>query len=235
MQSEQIAELATALAKVQGDIEHASKDSVNPFHKSKYADLANVWEACRQQLSSNGLSIVQLPNGIEDNCLILDTTMLHSSGQWISSRIKMPMQKQDPQGYGSTLTYARRYALAAIVGVYQDDDDAEGAGKEPIQPQNKPTNTNIPVQQNKPATSQPVKPQEQPSKISDSQVKSLYIKCTKEGLTQEDVHGLMGWKYGVESAKDLLIPDFAGIMNNISKLWAEYVAEQTKKDGMNNE
>lgn len=141
------------------------------------------------------------------------------------------MQKQDPQGYGSTLTYARRYALAAIVGVYQDDDDAEGAGKKPVQQQNKPTNTNTPVRQNKPATQQAPKPQEQPTKISEGQVKSLYIKCTKEGLTQDDVHGLMKWKYGVDSAKDLLIPDFAGIMNNISKLWAEYVLDQSKKDG----
>jgi len=233
MKSEQLNELATALAKAQGEITHAVKDSVNPFHKSSYADLASVWDACRKPLAENGLSIVQLPNGIEDNCLILDTTMLHSSGQWISSKIKMPMQKQDPQGYGSTLTYARRYALAAIVGVYQDDDDAETTKKPTTTntQQNKPTNTNTQASTQKPVTSQPVNPQEQPAKITDAQVKSLYIKCTKEGLSQEDVHGLMKWKYGVESAKDLLIPDFAGIMNNINKLWTDYIAEQSKKDG----
>lgn len=221
------------MAKAQGAIAHASKDSENPFHKSKYADLANVWEACRKQLSENGLSVVQLPDGLEDNCLILDTTLMHSSGQWISSRIKMPMAKQDPQGYGSTLTYARRYALAAIVGVYQDDDDAEAGKKQPQQgntQQNKSTNTNVSAQAQKTATSQQTKPQEQPTKVTEAQVKSLYIKCTKDGLSHDDVHSLIKWKFKIESAKDLLIPDFAYLMNNISKTWTDYIAEQSKTE-----
>jgi hypothetical protein len=232
MESEQINELATALAKVQGSIEHASKDSVNPFHKSKYADLASVWEACRKQLSSNGLSIVQLPNGLEDNCLILDTKLLHSSGQWISSRIKMPLSKLDPQGYGSTLTYARRYALAAIVGVYQDDDDSESGTKRTPQTDSKQqkthTDTNMPTATEKTTTTQPAKSQEQSAKVSEGQVKSLYIKSTKEGLTHDDVHMLIKWKYKIESAKDLTVSEFVNIANNLSKLWAEFVAEQSK-------
>ncbi|MBP2660324.1 MAG: superfamily protein [Firmicutes bacterium] len=231
--SEQTNELAVSLAKVQGSITHAVKDSENPFHKNKYADLASVWEACRKQLAENGLSIVQLPDGLEDGCLILDTTMLHTSGQWISSRIKMPLQKQDPQGYGSTLTYARRYALAAMVGVYQDDDDAnEGTiPKSQSKQQNKPTNTNIPTAPQKPSTTQATKPQSEPTKATDGQVKSLYIKCTKEGMSQDDVHQLIEWKYGIKSAKDLLIPDFAYLMNNITKAWSDYVEYQSKKDG----
>ena len=222
--SESINELAKSLAIVQGQLTHASKDAENPFHKSKYADLASVWESCRKPLAENGLSIVQLPDGLEDNCLILETTMLHTSGQWISSRIKMPMQKQDPQGYGSTLTYARRYALAAIVGVYQDDDDAEGAKKQ------QPTQIKPNVQTNtqKPATSQATKPQGEITKVNDGQVKSLMAKATKEGLTTDDMTGLIGWKYGVAEVKDLLIPQFAQMMNNLSIVWGEYVAEHSK-------
>lgn len=224
MKSDQIAELATALAKVQGNISHAVKDAENPFFKNKYADLASVWEACRTQLSENGLSIVQLPNGLEDGCLVLDTTMLHSSGQWISSRIKMPLSKSDPQGYGSTLTYARRYALAAIVGVYQDDDDAEGAKK----PQQTATKPNVQTITQKANAAQATKPQSDPVKISDMQVKSLIAKYTKEGLTAEDFTGLIGWKYGVKEAKELVVPQFAQIMNSLHVVWGEYVAELSK-------
>lgn len=222
--SEQINELAVALAKTQGTLLHAKKDSENPFHHNKYADLSSVWEACRKPLAENGLSIVQLPDGLEDGCLILETTMLHTSGQWISSRIKMPMQKQDPQGYGSTLTYARRYALAAIVGVYQDDDDAEGA-KKPQQTQNK---ANVQTNTQKANASQATKPQGDPVKINNGQVKSLLAKATKEGLTNNDLLQIVKWKYKVELVEQLMIPDFAYLMNNMPKAWSEFLADQTK-------
>lgn len=126
--SEQINELATALAKAQGQTEGAKKDSANPFFKSKYADLASVWGACRQQLSSNGLSITQCPEE-SDNGIAVETMLLHSSGQWIKSRYTMPVSKVDAQAVGSAITYARRYSLAAIVGIAPEDDDGNAAVK----------------------------------------------------------------------------------------------------------
>ena len=130
-QSESIKELATALAKAQGELTHASKSSVNPHFKSKYADLASVWEACREPLSSNGLSVAQFPSEFQNNIMTLTTRLMHSSGEWLEQTMSAPVSKPDPQGIGSCLTYMRRYALASVVGVYQDDDDANSASYAP--------------------------------------------------------------------------------------------------------
>lgn len=124
-QSEQINELMTALAKAQGQMTHASKDSENPHFRSKFADLASVWQACRSQLAANGLAVTQTLD-ITGDRQILVTTLGHCSGQWIRSVMILPITNK-PQETGSILTYFRRYSLAAICGVYQDDDDAEAA------------------------------------------------------------------------------------------------------------
>lgn len=134
MQSESIAKLAEALSKAQGKIKGAAKDTANPFFKSKYADLASVWDACREALTENGLCVLQTTeDGIEHVTVI--TTLSHSSGEWIRGRLTMKPVKNDPQGIGSAITYARRYALAAIVGVAPEDDDGEAAsGRTPRTP-----------------------------------------------------------------------------------------------------
>jgi hypothetical protein len=131
LKSESIKELATALAKAQGQLKHASKDSMNPHFKSKYADLASVWEACREALSSNGLSIVQCGGEFSHNLAPMTTMLMHSSGEWIMHTMSVPVSKADSQGVGSSQTYMRRYALAAFVGVYQDDDDGNSASMAP--------------------------------------------------------------------------------------------------------
>lgn len=133
-QSETINELAAALAKAQGHIKGAAKDTNNPFFKSKYADLASVWEACRSALSDNGLSVVQTTAGDNAETVTVETQLNHSSGQWIRGSLTMKPTKADPQGMGSTITYARRYALAAMVGVAPEDDDGNaGSGKRDAQ------------------------------------------------------------------------------------------------------
>jgi hypothetical protein len=125
-QSEQINELAGALAKAQGKITGALKDSANPFFKSKYADLASVWDACRAALSENGLAVIQLTES-DDSGVYVVTTLAHSSGQWVRSRLRLTPKDSTPQGMGSAITYGRRYALAAMVGVAQVDDDGNAA------------------------------------------------------------------------------------------------------------
>lgn len=124
--SPQINELALALSKVQAELKGAQKDSENPFFKSKYADLQSVWDSCRGLLAKNGLAVAQTFEPLE-NKIIIVTALLHQSGQWIESRLAMPPLKQDPQAYGSAISYGRRYALAAMIGIYQTDDDAEKA------------------------------------------------------------------------------------------------------------
>ncbi len=125
--SSTISELATALSLAQGEIETAKKDAENPFFKSKYATLADVWEVCRQPLTKNGLSVTQLL-GNKENMIVVETVLLHKSGEWISSTFEVPAMKLDPQAYGSACTYGRRYALSAICNVAtEEDDDAEKA------------------------------------------------------------------------------------------------------------
>jgi hypothetical protein len=125
--SEQINKLATALAKAQAKIEGATKDKTNPHFRSSYADLASVWDACRSALTSNGLSVSQTAGASEDGRVRVTTILMHSSGQWLCDDLVMKPVKDDPQGVGSCITYARRYALAAIVGVAPEDDDGNAA------------------------------------------------------------------------------------------------------------
>lgn len=121
--SDQIDQLAAALVKAQAGMHGAVKDTKNTFFKSSYADLESVWTACRKALTDNGLSVIQ---GIgEDGGL--HTRLVHTGGQWIESTTPIKAKDDSPQALGSAITYARRYALAAICGVYQTDDDAEAA------------------------------------------------------------------------------------------------------------
>ncbi len=127
-ETESIAELAKALVLAQAKIEGAKKTSENPFFKSKYADLAEVWEVIREPLTSNGLSITQTTCVINDK-IYLKTKLIHISGQWIESYYPIFVKDYSPQTIGSALSYGRRYQLSAIVGVYQDDDDGNTAQK----------------------------------------------------------------------------------------------------------
>ena len=125
--SESIAALAAALAKAQSTIQGAIKDTANPFFKSKYADLASVKDAIQIPLSSNCLSYVQVVHNPE-NGVGVETILMHASGEWLSGGVVfVPVSKADAQGYGSALTYARRYSLSAITGVAPEDDDGNAA------------------------------------------------------------------------------------------------------------
>jgi hypothetical protein len=124
--SESINELATALAKAQAEITDAVKDASNPHFRNDYASLASVLEAVRAPLSKNGLGILQATKITSDG-MILVSRLTHSSGQWVESETPLMMTKQDMQGLGSAITYARRYAVACMCGVSQVDDDGEGS------------------------------------------------------------------------------------------------------------
>lgn len=137
--SENISEIAGALAKAQGEIRAAVKDSTNPHFKSRYADLASVWEACRAPLSKHGIAVVQGPSNEDSGATSVTTLLLHSSGQWIEGKLSVAPLKNDAQGIGSVITYLRRYALAAMTGVAPDDDDGEAAvGRPPARRQDDP-------------------------------------------------------------------------------------------------
>jgi hypothetical protein len=115
--SESIGALAAALAKAQGQMAGAMKDSTNPHFKSKYADLASIVEAIKVPLSDNGIAYVQTVVESETAAGI-ETMLMHSSGEWMTcGACFVPVSKSDAQGFGSAMTYARRYSLAAACGV----------------------------------------------------------------------------------------------------------------------
>lgn len=119
-------ELFAALAKMQGEVENATKSSTNPHFRSKYADLAEVLNTVRPVLAANGLSVIQSPSFDGAVCHVT-TTIAHSSGGHISGTISCIPAKMDGQGIGAATTYLRRYSLAALCGVAQEDDDGNTA------------------------------------------------------------------------------------------------------------
>jgi hypothetical protein len=127
LQSREIGQIAAALAKAQGNMGHAAKDSTNPHFRSNYADLASVISACGAALAENGISRIQRTLSV-DGAVVVHTTLMHESGEFLSDYgLPVPVAKQDAQGYGSAITYGRRYTLSAMTGIAQDDDDGNAA------------------------------------------------------------------------------------------------------------
>lgn len=133
--SESIAELSKALSKAQAMMKPAAKDSENPHFRSKYADLASCWDAARGPLSANDLAVIQTCDIPEQGAgVIVETTVTHATGEYITGRMFVPVTKYDAQGIGSALTYGRRYGFCAAIGMVADeDDDANSAvGKKAV-------------------------------------------------------------------------------------------------------
>ena len=185
--SSEINEVAKALAKVQSEMGSVAKDSSNPFFKSKYADLAACWSSVAPLLTKNGLSVTQIcdePSGEEDKTsVIIETVLMHESGQWIAGRLKMVPVKSDPQGIGSCITYARRYALMAITGLVADEDDDGNAAST----QNKGSSTK----------SSPKKP----ATIVD-RARGVFLRAKENGMKQDAILAKMEELTGKKDPKD---------------------------------
>ena len=136
--SESIKGLAASLAKAQACMENASKDTANPFFKSKYANLESVVGVIRPAIEKHGLSFVQVCHDWDAGAKV-ETIILHESGEWLSCGVMAaPATKADAQGFGSALTYARRYSLSAAFGVATEDDDGNAASKHKPKAEAKP-------------------------------------------------------------------------------------------------
>ena len=124
--SEQVDKIFPALIKAQSEMGNAKKTSANPFFKSKYADLAEIIEVSKVVLTSNGLGVIQSPGG-NGTHVSVTARIIHTSGQWIEDTLTITPTKNDPQQAGSAITYARRYQLAALFNIAQEDDDGNTA------------------------------------------------------------------------------------------------------------
>lgn len=118
--------LFQALAAAQSEMGPALKDSTNPAFKSRYADLASVMSACVPALSKHGIAVMQPPCEV-DGQRYVKTILAHESGETVECLVPLIVQKNDMQGYGSAVTYARRYGLMAMAGIAPDDDDGNAA------------------------------------------------------------------------------------------------------------
>jgi len=121
--SQEITKIMPDFLKAQMAMEPPTKDAVNPFFHSKYADLNSVMDACKGELNKNDIAVLQPLMG-----MTVETILIHVSGEWLSSETPIVCKVQnDPQALGSAITYARRYGLQSMVGLSAEDDDAEKA------------------------------------------------------------------------------------------------------------
>ena len=142
--SESLASISPALVKAINAIEGVKKGAANPFFKSKYANLESVIEAAHDALAANGLAVMQGPGPMDGNCITLTTRLIHTSGEWIETDFSLPAGKMDPQAAGSAITYARRYALMAMLNMPALDDDGEASMPRTTKP-GEPKNPNVSV------------------------------------------------------------------------------------------
>lgn len=163
-----LSKLFTALSKAQAVIIAAKKDSVNPFYKSTYADMASVWECCRKPLTDNGLCIIQLPYH-ENKVFGILTILAHESGERIEGFMPLNLnERASPQDIGKAMTYIRRYALSSVVGIAPAGDDDDG-------------NSAQQASKSLPATTSP------PATISMEQVATLENRIARTGTILLDV------------------------------------------------
>lgn len=211
-QSESIVELAKALVLVQAEIEPSHKTEQN-FYGKNYSNLRAVWDCCRSLLTQNGLAVTQTNGGTAESPSVI-TTLMHTSGEWIRGELTMTPEKKGPQGTGSCITYARRYALAAIIGIYQEDDDAEGATKrgkkdKATKDTSKAGVDDIPL-------GDPQKSENADLTDPERKAKGLISKAQRKRL--QTIAGTMGWP--AENVKDLLKENDYSSSHDIK--WQDY-------------
>lgn len=222
MMSDEIGELAGALAEAQAELSPAVKNAQNPHLKNRYADIAAVYEAIRETLPKHGLAVSQmvLPH---DSKARVRTLLMHKSGQWIASECLMPIDgRGGPQGMGSAITYARRYSLSAIVGVVsEDDDDAEAAqgfqqGRQRQQYQQRQQQTQQPRTQQ---AQQPRQAQaENSNTMTSAQSKALMAHLTKKhGNNREAYLADLSEFFGreIKSSRELTKSDVQKYLDSI--------------------
>lgn len=200
--SESIKELAIALAKFQGEVKNPANTAKNPFFKSNYAPLNDVLNTVRPILSKNGLSVVQAPSGDGEN-IIVTTTLIHESGEWIEfPQLVLKSDKATAQGAGSAITYARRYALSAILGISSEDDD----------------DGNITESRKQHKTQQSKEEIKDDNLASEKQLGLLYSLVKQKNYTNESMTSYIKLHYNKDSSKDLTTKEAAEVIKMLNGL-----------------
>lgn len=194
--SESIKNIAKALAAFQAEVKNPANTETNPFFNSKYAPLNDILNLVRPLLSKHGLSVLQSPSGDGQN-ITVTTLITHESGEWIESDpLTLKADKATAQGAGSAITYARRYALSAMLGISSEDDDDGNLAS------NNKNNTN------------PVKA----DKATHAQLKKLYAMANEKNIPSEEMKGLIKKYYNKDSSKELTKQEASDLIEKIGKL-----------------
>lgn len=204
--SETLTKIAPALVKALSEIEGAAKSASNSHFRSKYATLENVIDASRDVLKKHGLCLMQFPSHSDNGSLGLETVFMHESGEWVSGDVfQIAVGKQDPQGFGSALTYARRYAQVAAMNIPTVDDDGEAAmGRAPS-----------------PSPQQPAKPKQTLSERADAFAASMKGATTKAALDR-----VWGLGEGLRKELDKSDPERAVELSELYTRCADAMAQQ---------
>ena len=217
--SEKIDTFAAALAKAQAEIRPAEKNATNPHFDSNYADLASVWDACRAPLTANGFSVVQTMEE-ENGRQYLETLLLHASGEWIAGRVPLILQRQDMQGIGSAITYARRYGLAAAAGVAQEDDDGNNAGQAKQGAQRRGQGDNPDT--SRPAPNSKPKPQPGPESAEMEKLRAdIDTQLVRLGWPVEKTAAFVKEKYKVDRGSDMSLGQLKNMLKALDATKAE--------------
>ena len=159
-----IGKLAEALASAQAEMGPAKKNATNPHFRSTYADLASLHDASRAALGKHGLAVVQLPGRRDDGTTTVTTMLMHASGEFIGDESGVRLSAETAQAAGSVISYLRRYAYAAVLGLSAEDDDG-AAASQPVRREERPTER--PAERPAPAELRVVAPVEASSASSD--------------------------------------------------------------------
>lgn len=197
-----IGNIATSLVKFNGEVETISKDAKNPHFKNTYASLDNIVEEIRPLLFKHGITVMQIPSG-DGETVSMKTMLLHESGEWMESEpLCMKPVKNDPQGVGSCITYARRYSLCSMLNLSTGDDDdgndashpQKGAQSASSKQPSKTAQTESQTQNGQ--SGQPA------SLISEAQIKYAHKLKHDKGISDDDFKRIVS-EHGAESIKDL--------------------------------
>lgn len=204
--SESITNLAVALAKFNSKVQRIEKDAVNPHYRNRYATLDSILDEVRPMLSEQGLSVIQMPSG-ENGLLKLSTMLLHISGEWIESDpIVMQPTKNDPQGIGSSTTYARRYGLCSFLGLSTGelDDDGNGASQQPTRPVQDQQPQTVQIQAQPQQNAQAAQVSVSQPVISTAQIGYCKRLQREKNISDDDFHRMVGeYNNGNDDIKQL--------------------------------
>lgn len=223
--SDELKNLAKALAKFQADIKDPARDKDNPYFKSKYVALDGLLDAVRPVLAANGLSFIQSPvsNGQD---MGVATLLMHDSGEWIESDpFMLHAVKNDPQAGGSAITYARRYSLSAVLGVAWDDDDDANMATKSHQSRSNAQNTPAKGNHTQAGVKAPKTPpqQAQPNTVHDYY--ELTIEWARAHRAIAFIGPLLNEKFHKGKFEELTLPEAQAFYNNLESLVKEAQAK----------